>query len=211
MGARPQDLTVLKEVDRRHAYSLITAWSFLRRRRADPNRDPNAGKNRWIQADTVDRPPSRKHSKWAENVGYQRFPPLIVSSHAGGHWFESSSLHQIPPHLRWDFSLPKFLPDSGSMAYTRVRKQALCVLETDRRASVRTGAAMTSFSVFADTTSYFSSSCASVTRPLTPTPMYTTCRATSPDILRLSRVPIHSPASMHTMLTPATGSSSARK
>ena len=34
MGARPQDLTVLKEVDRRHAYSLITAWSFLRRCRA---------------------------------------------------------------------------------------------------------------------------------------------------------------------------------
>ena len=156
-------------------------------------------------------PPSRKHAKGAESVAAQRFPALIVSSHAGGHWFESSSLHQIPPHLRWDFSLPKFLPDSGSMTYTRVRKQALCVWETDRRASVRTGAAMTSFSVFADTTSYFSSSCASVTRPLTPTPMYTTCRATSPDILRLSRVPIHSPASMHTMLTPATGNSSARK
>ena len=116
-----------------------------------------------------------------------------------------------PASFEVGFSLPKFLPDSGSMTYTRVRKQALCVLETDRRASVRTGAAMTSFSVFADTTSYFSSSCASVTRPLTPTPMYTTCRATSPDILRLSRVPIHSPASMHTMLTPATGSSSARK
>ena len=161
--------------------------------------------------DTVDRPPTRKYAKGAESVGYQRFPPFIISSHAGGHWFESSSLHQIPPRLGWDFSLPKFLPDSGSMTYTRVRKQALCVLETDRRASVRTGAAMTSFLVFADTTSYFSSSCASVTKPLTPTPMYTTCRATSPDILRLSRVPIHSPASMHTMLTPATGSSSARK
>ena len=32
----------MKEVDKRHAYSLITAWSFLRRRRADPNRDPKA-------------------------------------------------------------------------------------------------------------------------------------------------------------------------
>ena len=147
MGARPQDLTVLKEVDRQHAYSLITAWPFLRRRRADPNRDPNAEKSRWIQADTVDRPPSRKHAKAPENVAAQRFPALIVSSHAGGHWFESSSLHQIPPQLRWDFSLPKFLPDSGSMTYTRVRKQALCVWETDRRASVRTGAAMTIFSV----------------------------------------------------------------
>ena len=152
-----------------------------------------------------------RHPKGRRQFG--GFAQLVraPASHAGGHWFESSSLHQIPPHLRWDFSLTKFLPDSGSMTYTRVRKQALCVLETDRRASVRTGAAMTSFSVFADTTSYFSSSCASVTRPLTPTPMYTTCRATSPDILRLSRVPIHSPASMHTMLTPATGSSSARK
>ena len=34
MGARPQDLAVLKEVDRRHAYSLVTAWAFLRRRGA---------------------------------------------------------------------------------------------------------------------------------------------------------------------------------
>ena len=32
----------MKEVDRRHAYCLITAWSFLRRRRTDPNRDPKA-------------------------------------------------------------------------------------------------------------------------------------------------------------------------
>ena len=94
MGARPQDLTILKGVDRRHAYSLVTAWSFLRRRRADPNRDPNAEKSRWIQADTVDRPPSRKHAKAPESVGYQRFPAFIISSHAGGHWFESSSLHQ---------------------------------------------------------------------------------------------------------------------
>ena len=147
MGARPQDLTVLKEVDRRHAYSLITAWSFLRRRRADPNRDPNAEKSRWIQADTVDRPPSRKRAKAPESVAAQRFPALIASSHAGGHWFESSSLHQNPTSFEVGFSLPKFLPDSGSMTYTRVRKQALCVLETDRRASVRTGAAMTSFSV----------------------------------------------------------------
>ena len=101
MGARPQDLTVLKEVDRRYAYSLITAWSFLRRRRADPNRDPNAEKSRWIQADTVDRPPIRKHAKAPESVAAQRFPALIVSSHAGGHWFESSSLHKkVPDFVR---------------------------------------------------------------------------------------------------------------
>ena len=100
MGARPQDLTVLKEVDRRHAYSLITAWSFLRHRRADPNRDPNTEKSRWIQADTVDRPPSRKHAKAPESVAEQRFPARIVSSHAGGHWFESSSLHQKVPDFR---------------------------------------------------------------------------------------------------------------
>ena len=45
----------------------------------------------------MDRPPSRKCAKGTESVGYQRFPPLIVSSHAGGHWFESSSLHQKIP------------------------------------------------------------------------------------------------------------------
>ena len=74
---------------------MITAWSFLsRHRRADPNRDPNAEKSRWIQADTVDRPPSRKHTKAPESVAAQRFPALIVSSHAGGHRFESGSLRK---------------------------------------------------------------------------------------------------------------------
>ena len=101
MGARPQDLTVLKEVDRRHAYSLITAWSFLRHRRVDPNRDPNAETTGQHRADTVDRPLSRKHAKAPESVAAQRFPALIVSSHAGGHWFESSSLHQkVPDFVR---------------------------------------------------------------------------------------------------------------
>ena len=45
----------------------------------------------------MDRPPSRKHAKAPESAGQQRFSPLIVSSHAGGHWFESSSLHQKIP------------------------------------------------------------------------------------------------------------------
>ena len=43
---------------------------------------------------TVDRPPSQKHAKALESVAVQRFPALIVSSHAGGRRFESSSLHQ---------------------------------------------------------------------------------------------------------------------
>ena len=42
----------------------------------------------------MDAPPSRKHAKAPESVAEQRFPARIVSSHAGGHWFESSSLHQ---------------------------------------------------------------------------------------------------------------------
>ena len=42
----------------------------------------------------MDAPPSRKHAKAPESVAEQRFPTRIVSSHAGGHWFESSSLHQ---------------------------------------------------------------------------------------------------------------------
>ena len=43
--------------------------------------------------ETADVPLSRKHTKAPESVAAQRFSPLIVSSHAGGHWFESSSLH----------------------------------------------------------------------------------------------------------------------
>ena len=45
----------------------------------------------------MDAPPSRKHAKAPESVAAQRFPARIVSSHAGGHWFESSSLHQKSP------------------------------------------------------------------------------------------------------------------
>ena len=41
----------------------------------------------------MDRSPSRKYAKAPESVAPQHFPALIVSSHAGGHWFESSSLH----------------------------------------------------------------------------------------------------------------------
>ena len=49
----------------------------------------------------MDAPPSRKYAKAPESVAAQRFPALIVSSHAGGHWFESSSLHQkVPDFLR---------------------------------------------------------------------------------------------------------------
>ena len=44
--------------------------------------------------ETADVPLRRKYAKGAESAGQQRFSPLIVSSHAGGHWFESSSLHQ---------------------------------------------------------------------------------------------------------------------
>lgn len=36
----------------------------------------------------------RKYAKGEESVGYQRFPPLFVSSHAGGHRFESGSLRK---------------------------------------------------------------------------------------------------------------------
>ena len=63
----------------------------------DPNRDPNAETTGEYWVDTVDVPLSRKCAKEAESVGYQRFPPFIISSHAGGHWFESSSLHQEKP------------------------------------------------------------------------------------------------------------------
>ena len=63
----------------------------------DPNHDPNAERTGVKRTDAVDIPLSRKHAKVPESVVPQRFPALIVSSHAGGHWFESSSLHQENP------------------------------------------------------------------------------------------------------------------
>ena len=85
----------------------------------DPNRDPNAEKSRWIQADTVDRPPSRKHAKAPESVAAQRFPALIVSSHAGGHWFESSSLHQKVPDFVRNQELFLFISSNSDAAFLR--------------------------------------------------------------------------------------------
>ena len=49
----------------------------------------------------MDSTPSRKAAKVPENAVSQRFPASIKSSHAGGHWFESSSLHQkVPDFVR---------------------------------------------------------------------------------------------------------------
>lgn len=109
----------MKEVDRRHAYSLITAWSFLRRRRVDPNCDPNAETTGQHRADTVDRPPSRKHAKAPESVAAQRFPARVVSSHAGGHWFESSSLHQKVPDFVRNQELFLFISSNSDAAFWR--------------------------------------------------------------------------------------------
>ena len=45
-----------------------------------------------------------RHPKGRRQFGGLAQLVRAPASHAGGHWFESSSLHQIPPHLRWDFS-----------------------------------------------------------------------------------------------------------
>ena len=63
----------MKEVDGRHAYSLVTAWSFLRRRRADPNRDPNAETTVEYRADTVDVQLSRKYEKGRKALNINAF------------------------------------------------------------------------------------------------------------------------------------------
>ena len=67
----------------------------------------------------MDRPPSRKCAKGTESVGYQRFPPLIVSSHAGGHWFESSSLHQKVPDFVRNQELFLFISSNSDAAFWR--------------------------------------------------------------------------------------------
>ena len=85
----------------------------------DPNRDPNAETTGTYGMDTVDRPPSLKHAKAPESVAAQRFPALIVSSHAGGHWFESSSLHQKVPDFVRNQELFLFMCSNSDAAFWR--------------------------------------------------------------------------------------------
>ena len=66
--------------------------------------------------ETADVPLRRKYAKGAESAGQQRFSPLIVSSHAGGHWFESSSLHQkVPDFVRNQELFLFILPNSDAV------------------------------------------------------------------------------------------------
>ena len=67
----------------------------------------------------MDVPLSRKYAKEAESVGVQRFPPLIISSHAGGHWFESSSLHQKVPDFVRNQELFLFMSSNSDAAFWR--------------------------------------------------------------------------------------------
>ena len=67
----------------------------------------------------MDRPPSRKHAKAPESVAEQRFPARIVSSHAGGHWFESSSLHQKVPDFLRNQELFLFIFSNSDAAFWR--------------------------------------------------------------------------------------------
>ena len=67
----------------------------------------------------MDRPPSRKHAKAPGSVAPQHFPARIVSSHAGGHWFESSSLHQKVPDFLRNQELFLFMPSNSDAAFWR--------------------------------------------------------------------------------------------
>ena len=126
--------------DRRSRFSLITAWSFLRCYRPDPNRDPNAEMTGQYRADTVDAPLSRKCAKGAESVEYQHFPPLIVSSHAGGHWFESSSLHQKVPDFVRNQELFLFMSSNSDAAFWRFSLDPNADPKAERSGKHRRGA-----------------------------------------------------------------------
>ena len=67
----------------------------------------------------MDVPLSRKCAKGTESVGYQRFPSFIISSHAGGHWFESSSLHQKVPDFVRNQELFLFMSSNSDAAFWR--------------------------------------------------------------------------------------------
>ena len=67
----------------------------------------------------MDAPPSRKYAKAPESVVLQRFPARIVSSHAGGHWFESSSLRQKVPDFARNQELFLFISSNSDAAFWR--------------------------------------------------------------------------------------------
>ena len=69
--------------------------------------------------ETADVPLRRKYAKGAESAGQQRFSPLIASSHAGGHWFESSSLHQKVPDFTRNQELFLFISSNSDVAFLR--------------------------------------------------------------------------------------------
>ena len=94
---KPQEGSSLCSIRQRFLFSLSTAWPFLIRLLApssDPHSDPNGERSGYYPADTVDCPQNGKPAKASESFIYQHFERSDVSSHAGGHWFESSSLHQ---------------------------------------------------------------------------------------------------------------------
>ena len=126
--------------DRRSRFSLITAWSFLRCYRPDPNRDPKAETTGEYGVDTMDVLLSRKCAKGAESAGQQRFSPLIVSSHAGGHWFESSSLHQKVPDFLRNQELFLFISSNSDAAFWRFSLDPNADPKAERSGKHRRGA-----------------------------------------------------------------------
>ena len=79
-------------------YSLFTAgmfWGNGTTGLIDPHSDPNEERSGYYPVDTVDRPQNGKPAKLLESFIYQGFGASDASSHAGGHWSKSGSLHQI--------------------------------------------------------------------------------------------------------------------
>ena len=60
----------------------------------DPNRDPDWNRSRQQATETTERTANDFEPKGAERTGLPVLSAPDASSHAGGHWFESSSLHQ---------------------------------------------------------------------------------------------------------------------
>ena len=120
-------------------FLCLQRLNFCAAMQSDPNRDPNAEKSRWIQADTVDRPPSRKHAKAPESVAEQRFPARIVSSHAGGHGFESRSHHQKVPDFLRNQELFLFILQNSDAAFWRFSLDPNCDPKAERSGKHRRG------------------------------------------------------------------------
>ena len=127
----------MKEVDRRHAYSLITAWSFLRHRRADPNRDPNTEKaggyrrTQWIahRAESTQKRRKALRSNAFRRASYLHTQEVTGSSPAVSTTYEKSELIPNRERVRIFYFHQRYYRLSVGPRFCLAQNRGLCTFD----------------------------------------------------------------------------------